>query len=58
MINCDLLIIAVPFTDTDKPLQAPAILKSVVEKHGYTAQTNDLNYDFASVLLKTEHPFY
>ena len=47
MINCDLLIIAVPFTDTDKPLQAPAILKAVVEKHGYTAQTYDLNYDFS-----------
>jgi hypothetical protein len=45
MINCDLLIIAVPFTDTDKPLQAPAILKAVVEKHGYTAQTYDLNYE-------------
>ena len=51
MINCDILILAVPFTDTDKPLQAPAILKAVVEKHNYTAQTYDLNY----ALLKSKH---
>ena len=51
MINCDILILAVPFTDTDNPLQAPAILKSVVEKHNYTAQTYDVNYAF----LKSKH---
>ena len=45
MLNCDILILAVPLTDTDKPLQAPAVLKAVVEKHGYTAQTYDLNYE-------------
>jgi radical SAM superfamily enzyme YgiQ (UPF0313 family) len=46
MINCDLLIVTVPFTDTPRPLQAPAVLKAVVEKHGYTAQTYDINHKF------------
>ena len=46
MINCDLLIVTVPFTDTNKPLQAPAILKAVVEEHNFTAETCDLNYEF------------
>ena len=51
MINCDLLIVSVPYTDTDKPLQAPAILKAVIEKHNFTAQTHDLNWSF----LKSKH---
>ena len=51
MINCDVLILAVPFTDTDKPLQAPAVLKAVVQKHNFTACTYDLNYS----LIKTHH---
>ena len=46
MTNCDILIVTVPFTDTDKPLQAPSILKSVVERHNYTAMTRDLNQEF------------
>lgn len=45
-IECDLLITTVPFTSTDKPLQAPAILKSIVESKGYTAVTHDLNFEF------------
>jgi len=51
MINCDILILAVPFTDTNKPLQAPAILKAVVEEYNYTAHTYDLNYEF----LRSKH---
>ena len=51
MINCDLLILAVPFTDTHRPLQAPAVLKAVVQKHNYVAHTHDLNYS----LMKTNH---
>lgn len=45
-IECDLLITTVPFTSTDKPLQAPAVLKSIVESQGYTACTEDLNFEF------------
>ena len=51
MIRCDILIVAIPFTDTDSPLQAPAILKSVVDANGFTAQTHDLNYD----LMNSNH---
>ncbi len=46
MINCDILITTVPYTATEKPLQAPAILKSVVEKHNFKAETYDLNHKF------------
>lgn len=46
MIRCDLLVVTVPYTDTDYPLQAPAIIKASVEKHGYVAHTLDLNNDF------------
>jgi len=46
MIECDLLIVSVPFTDTTQPLQAPAILKAVAKKHNFTAETIDLNYSF------------
>lgn len=46
MSDCDILFITVPYTDTDKPLQAPSVLKSVVEAHGYTARTHDVNVDF------------
>ena len=46
MSNCDILFITVPYTDTNKPLQAPSVLKSVVEAHGYTARTHDVNNDF------------
>jgi len=47
MIECDILIVTVPVTDTgDKPLQAPAVLSAVVKKEGYTAKTMDLNHQF------------
>tara|TARA_B110000858_G_C17798201_1_gene473668 strand:+ start:1042 stop:2523 length:1482 start_codon:yes stop_codon:yes gene_type:complete len=46
MINCDILITTVPYTATEKPLQAPAILKAMVEKHNFSAETYDLNHKF------------
>ena len=48
MSDCDILFITVPYTDTDKPLQAPSVLRSVVEAHGYKARTHDVNHDFLS----------
>ena len=51
--NCDILFITVPYTDTDKPLQAPSVLKSVVEANGFKARTRDVNHDF----LISNHPF-
>jgi radical SAM superfamily enzyme YgiQ (UPF0313 family) len=52
MNDCDILFITVPYTDTDKPLQAPSVLKSVVEANGFTARTHDVNHDF----LTSGHP--
>ena len=46
MINCDLLIVTAPYTETNYPLQAPAIIKASVVKNGYTASTFDINNDF------------
>lgn len=51
MIKCDILFITVPFTDTDQPLQAPSVLKAVVESKGFTAKTYDVNHNF----LKSNH---
>lgn len=48
MSKCDILFITVPYTETDKPLQAPSLLKAVVESRGYTAKTHDVNNDFIS----------
>jgi len=58
MINTDLLIVTVPVTDTGgKPLQAPAVLKGVAEKNGYSARTMDLNHEFHK-LSKTNKKEY
>ena len=46
MIKCDLLIVTAPYTETNYPLQAPAIIKASVVKNGYTASTFDINNDF------------
>lgn len=46
MINCDLLIVTAPYTETNYPLQAPAIIKASVIKHGFTASTYDINNKF------------
>ena len=52
MIDCHLLIVTAPYTDTTEPLQAPAILKAVVEQNGYKTETADLNHEF----IISEHP--
>ncbi len=44
--SCDLLIVTSPVVDTDKPLQAPAVLKAVTEKHGYKTCVEDINFKF------------
>lgn len=44
----DIVFCNVPMVHTERPLSAPAILKAVVEKHGFTAQTLDFNIDFNS----------
>jgi len=44
--SVDCVFVTVPFTDTIKPLMAPAILKSIAHKAGKTAVTIDLNRIF------------
>jgi hypothetical protein len=46
MIKCDLLILTAPYTQTNYPLQAPAVIKASVIKHGFTANTYDINNEF------------
>lgn len=53
MKTVDVLFINVPALDTDSPLQAPAILKAEVEKHGFKASTYDFNLKYRK-LLKSE----
>ena len=47
----DCVIVSVPFTDTIKPLLAPALLKAQVVKAGFTAKTYDLNAELRSRML-------
>jgi len=42
----DIVFCNVPIVQTKQPFSAPAILKSVVEKHGYSAITMDFNIGF------------
>ena len=45
-IQCDVLIVTAPYTETNSPLQAPAVIKAAVMNKGYTASTYDINNDF------------
>ena len=57
MIKCDLLVVTAPYTETNFPLQAPAIIKASVIKHGYTANTFDINNDFIKLEDKDPQRF-
>jgi len=46
MIKCDVLILTCPVIFTNAPLQAPAILKAVLQQNGFTSSTLDLNHEF------------
>ena len=46
MIKCDLLVVTAPYTQTNYPLQAPAIIKASAIKNGFTANTYDINNEF------------
>jgi Radical SAM superfamily len=48
--NVECVFVTVPFTDTNKPLMAPAILKSVATQAGKTSVTIDLNIKFIKQL--------
>lgn len=44
MIN-DIFIINLPWSDLCQPLAAPALIKGIIESHGYKAKTRDFNID-------------
>lgn len=44
----------VPYTDTQAPLMAPAILLSIASKAGYTSVTVDLNVRVVKLLRTSE----
>lgn len=50
----DVVITTVPWTDSKIPLMAPAALKSIVEKAGYTCLATDLNVEVYK--LTQTHP--
>ena len=51
MNNCLPIVIAtVPWTDTDFPIMAPAVLKSVLLTHGIASATVDLNAEIRNYL--------
>lgn len=50
----DIIFVSVPYTDTDEPVFAPALLKSVAVQHGFRAAALDLNIEIVNQ-VKT-HP--
>jgi radical SAM superfamily enzyme YgiQ (UPF0313 family) len=41
----DIVIAAVPYVNSDQPIMAPALLKSIAESHGFTSVAIDLNIE-------------
>lgn len=54
MNNPQVVIASVPWTDSEFPVMAPAVLKSVLTTHGITSATVDLNAEVRHYLNK--HP--
>ena len=48
----DMLICAMPWIDTDRPILAPAVLKAVVRQAGFTVRTHDLNQQVNDMLVQ------
>jgi radical SAM superfamily enzyme YgiQ (UPF0313 family) len=53
----DILFATVPYTDTDMPLMAPAILKSIAEKAGKTSVCVDLNLKLIKYIQDHEYKY-
>jgi len=50
----DIVFVAVPYIETREPIMSPALLKAVVEKHGYSSVGLDLNIEFVNRI--EDHP--
>jgi radical SAM superfamily enzyme YgiQ (UPF0313 family) len=46
----DIVFAAVPHTNTNEPTMAPALLKSIAVKHGYSSIALDLNIEIINIL--------
>lgn len=54
-MKLDLLICSVPWIDAPTPILAPALLKSRLIEHGYTARTLDLNIEITQNIQNNPH---
>jgi hypothetical protein len=54
-MKIDALITSVPWTDTDAPLMAPAVLKSSLVKNNFSAVAIDINAEVRDFVLKSPH---
>ena len=46
-----IVFVAVPYLETDQPIMAPAVLKSVAESQGHKSIGIDLNVDFRARVM-------
>jgi hypothetical protein len=50
----DVVVVTVPWTDSNIPLMAPASLKPIVEKAGFSCYATDLNAEVYKLFLNHE----
>lgn len=55
-MNKKVVIVSVPWTDTQSPIMAPAVLKSILKSHGIDSVAFDLNAEFRNLI--TDDPLY
>jgi hypothetical protein len=57
MISTKIVIAAVPYVNTPRPLAAPAVLKSALSKHGFDCVALDLNVDIENKIANHKFKF-
>ena len=55
MLQKDLVLVSVPYTETPRPLMAIAVLKSIAEKAGWDTIALDLNIKNCNMIAKHPH---
>ena len=50
-----IVVTSVPWTDTDSPLMAPAVLKSALTQHGLDSIAMDLNQEVRAIIAGSDH---
>jgi len=50
-----IVVTSVPWTDTDSPIMAPAVLKSALTQHGLDAVAMDLNQEVHAIIAGSDH---